>query len=176
MRVLAGGLGGLLLLGMVVVTFGGGLVPLLGIGVAAWVASARGRRTGLLGSWIGATASSTAVILASILVVMQQMPGHPVDAMQRATDSSYQARQAARRENRSPKTVEEVLRGDSASAARVHTVVGSKPFMWWTLAMGCAIASTFIGVLAATPVWGALVLFLYGVRGTMPFTPKLDAG
>lgn len=171
-RALAVAGGGVALLLGSLLSLGLGLVALLGLGLVALVWRARGARLTRRASWTGAVLAVSLVFGGFMAWATAQAPGGLTASMQ-------QSMEQAQRQPPPPIVQRMQKLGPPPNPVvqrRVDSLTRSKPFLWWTMAMGFTLGSLFLGLAVGTPAWGCVMLIGYGVRGRWPMAPTVVAG
>ena len=148
-------------------TFGTVLVASLGMWVTAMIQRSRGRSYTRRAGWIGAVLACSLVMAGLFGYALTRMPAGFMEKVQQETTQ--------RQRERDPSAIEQALRRASTATAsqavvqkKTEELAQSKPFLWWTMIVGGALAAAIAGLLLGSVGWAGSTLVLFAVTRRAP--------
>ena len=148
-------------------SFGFGLVALLGFGATALLWRARGARLTRRATWIGCVLAVMIGFGGAGAWATSQIPGGFISVMRQSMD------QASREPP--PPIVQRMRRLQTPQQQRVQeqldSINRSRPALWMSMMIGFSFAILLMGLAVGTPAWGCAMLIGYGIAGRWPMAP-----
>lgn len=158
------GVGGLLaLLVGTLITVGGALIGVLGIGIVWLVMRHRKRRLTRLAAWLASAGATVAALLVLIAIGALMQPSSP-----NLTPEQERAAQARMRDSM-PEWLKKMTpanpRQNAAADSMAQKLVQNKPVMVWFATMSAVVGASFLGAIIGTIAWGSIMMLARAFTG-----------
>jgi len=158
---IAAGIGGIIIaIGAVIVTFGGALIALIAIGIAFAIARRRKRPLTRGKGWLVGAGTLAALLLVAVGASIASTPKKTFTELQRTMDSTAAAPPPAM-----PEWLRRMTPPVQQRSPIADSLVRSRAFTAWTLAMGMALVISMLASYAGSLGWAVAMLGIYAITG-----------